>query len=74
MPPDIHAALKSATEAATRLRKLLSDLAAAVESDDPETVSKCARVLVASAATSTLRPISPDQPETHPGPDEGESP
>jgi len=74
MPPDIRAALKSATKAATRLRTLLSDLAAAVECDDAEAATRCARALVASAATSTLRPISPDQPETHPEPDEGESP
>ena len=74
MPPRLHAALNSVTEAAAHLRTLLSELAAAVEREDPEIIVRCARALVASATTSTLLPDSPDTPETHPGPNRGESP
>ncbi len=40
MPPDIHSALKSITEAAAHLRKLMSNLAAAVDRDDPEGIAR----------------------------------
>lgn len=73
MSPDVHAALRSATEAAAHLRKLMSNLAAAVERDDPEIIVRCARALVASATMFTTTPDSPDQPGPYPGPDEGES-
>ena len=48
MPPDVHAALHSATAAAAHLRTLLSDLANAVEHEDEAAIAQCARALVQS--------------------------
>lgn len=74
MPPDLHAALRSATAAAAHLRTLLADLAAAVEANDAAAIVQCARALVAGALALPALRDSPDRPTNHHGSDAGESP
>ena len=76
MPPDIHAALARAANAAANLRARLSDLATAVECGDEDAIVLAARALVTGDAAITLPPHSPEPPETKADPElcEGESP
>lgn len=75
MPPEIHAALASAANAAANLRAKISKLAAAVERGDEDIIVIAARALVTSDDASSDS-HSPGTPEviTDPGPNEGESP
>ena len=68
MPPDVHAALRTATESAAHLRAQLSDLAAAVEQGNDDAIVLAARALVTGEPAIT-NPNSPDTPEprTDPG-------
>ncbi len=68
MPPDVHAALRSATDAAAHLRSQLSDLAATVERGNEDAIVLVARALVTGEPAIT-NPNSPDTPEprTDPG-------
>ena len=50
MPRNTHAALHSATAAAAHLRRLLADLANAVEREDEAAIAQRARALVESSA------------------------
>jgi len=75
MPRDIHAALRTAADAAATLRAQLSDLAAAVEQGNEGAIVLAARALVVSNA-AVADPHSPDTPGTgtDSGPPRGESP
>ena len=72
MPPDVHAALDAATDAAAHLRAQIADLAHAVETNDTEAIVTAARSLVSNSDRTALSQDSPDRPEH--GSDQGESP
>ena len=54
MPKNVDAALHSATRAAAHLRRLLADLANAVEREDEAAITQRARALVESSARQAV--------------------
>ena len=75
MPRDVHAALRTAADAAAHLHAQLSNLAAAVEHGDVDAIVLAARALVTGEPAIT-NPHSPETPEpkTDLGQSEGEFP
>ena len=72
MPPDVHAALHSATRAAAHLRSLLADLANAVEQGDEAAIAQRARALVQSSDAESAMATELDGRFRDPHHEEGE--
>ena len=72
MPRTVHDALHSATSAAAHLRRLLADLANAVEREDEAAIAQCARALVESSARQAVIAPTRDGRSRGPHHEEGE--